>query len=103
MRLAKRIISAELLLSFSLAMGCQAISEKIRSESPKDAAVSSAVKEKLLTEKAVDLTRINVQTTDGAVELTGVVKSLEARDRAVTLAWQAAGVQSVVNHLRVEK
>jgi osmotically-inducible protein OsmY len=103
MRLAKRIISAELLLSFSLAMGCQAISEKIRSESPKDAAVSVAVKEKLLMEKAVDLTRINVQTTDGAVELTGVVKSLEARDRAVTLAWQAAGVQSVVNHLRVEK
>jgi osmotically-inducible protein OsmY len=103
MRLVKRIISAELLLSFSLVMGCQTISEKIRSESPKDAAVSSAVKEKLLTEKAVDLTRINVQTTDGAVELTGVVKSLEARDRAVKLAWQATGVQSVVNHLRVEK
>jgi osmotically-inducible protein OsmY len=103
MHLVKKVFSAELLLICSLVIGCQAILEKPRFESPKDAAVSNAVKERLLTEKAVDLTRINVQTTDGAVELSGVVASLDARDRAVKLAWQATGVQSVVNHLRVEK
>ena len=111
MRLVKRVFSAELLLIFSAAIGCQAIlekppietiEEKPRVESPKDAVISKAVKEKLLTDKAGDLTRINVQTTDGAVDLTGTVTSLDARERAVKLAWQAAGVQSVVNHLVVE-
>lgn len=112
MRLFQRVISIELLFIFSIVIGCQALPEKPPIdraektpgiESAKDAPISKSVIEKLLTDNTVDLTRVNVHTTDGAVELTGVVTSLEARDRALKLAWQVLGVKSVVNHLRVEK
>jgi hyperosmotically inducible protein len=110
MKSVKRLVSAALLLIVSFGISCQAIPqkpsiesvEKTRFESPKDTAISQAVKEKLVSDKAGDLTRINVYTTDGAVELTGTVASLDARERAVKLAWQVTGVQSVVNHLVVE-
>jgi osmotically-inducible protein OsmY len=49
------------------------------------------------------LTGVDVKTTNGSVDLTGSVPSLEARERAVKLAWQVTGVQAVVNHLAVKK
>src|SRR4029434_7167430 len=74
-----------------------------RRESDKDAAISKAVKETFLKDKAVDLTDVNVRTTDGSVDLRGTVPSLEAREHAIKLAWKVAGVQAVVNHLEVKK
>ena len=79
------------------------ISEMTHPESDKDAAISRAVKEMFLKDKAVDLTEINVRTTDGSVELRGTVPSLEAREHAIKLAWKVAGVQAVANHLEVKK
>jgi hyperosmotically inducible protein len=110
MRFFKKLILAASLSIFSVVMGCQAINERTRTESPqdntrienpRDAATSKLVKERLLADKAADLTRVNVRTTDGAVELTGVVRSLDSKEHAVKLAWQVTGVKSVVNHLEV--
>jgi hyperosmotically inducible periplasmic protein len=112
MRFVKNLILAASLSIFSVVMGCQAINEKTRTESPedntrienpRDAAMSKLVREKLLADRAVDLTQINVRATDGAVELTGVVPSLDAREHAVKLAWQVTGVKSVLNHLQVQE
>ena len=103
MKFIKRAISARWVLIFSVVVGCQTITKMTRVESPKDAAISKAVKEKLVADKSVDLTRVDVETTDGAVDLGGVVASLEAREHALKLAWQVAGVQAVVNHLQIEK
>ena len=103
MNFVPRVITAKLLIIFSLVLGCQTITEMTRRESDKDAAISKAVKETFLKDKAVDLTRVNVKTTDGSVDLSGTVPSLEAREHAIKLAWKVAGVQSVVNHLVVKK
>jgi len=103
MRVVPRVIGAMLLVTFSLVMGCQMISEMTHRESDKDAAISKAVKETFLKDKAVDLTDVNVRTTDGSVELRATVPSLEAREHALKLAWKVAGVQAVVNHLEVKK
>jgi osmotically-inducible protein OsmY len=103
MKFIKRAISARWVLIFSVVVGCQTITKMTRVEGPKDAAISKAVKEKLVADKTVDLTRIDVETTDGAVDLGGVVASLEAREHALKLAWQVTGVQAVVNHLQIEK
>jgi osmotically-inducible protein OsmY len=35
--------------------------------------------------------------------LSGTVPSLDARERAIKLAWQVTGVKAVVNHLEVKK
>ena len=103
MKFAPRISAAKLLVILSLVLGCQMITEMTRVESDKDAAVSKAVKETLLKDKAVDLTDVNVKITNGSVDLSGTVPSLEAREHAVKLAWRVAGVQAVVNHLEVKK
>jgi hypothetical protein len=103
MKFVPRVIAAKLLIIFSLVLGCQTITEMTRIESDKDAAISRAVKENFLKDKAVDLTGVKVKTTDGSVDLSGTVTSLEAREHAVKLAWQATGVRTVVNHLQVKK
>jgi osmotically-inducible protein OsmY len=103
MKFAPKVIAVKLLIIFSLLLGCQTLTEMTRIESDKDAAISKAVKENFLKDKAVDLTRVNVKTTNGSVDLRGTVTSLEAREHAVKLAWRVAGVQAVVNHLEVKK
>ena len=103
MKFIPQVIAAKLLLIFSFVLGCQTITEMTRLESDKDAAISKAVKETFLKDKAVDLTGVKVKTTDGSVDLSGTVPSLDARERAVKLAWQVTGVQTVVNHLQVKK
>ena len=103
MRIVPKVTTAELLVIFLLVLGCQTFTEMTRVESDKDAAITKAVKETFLKDKIVDLTDVNVKTTDGSVNLTGTVPSLEAREHAVKLAWQVAGVQAVVNHLEVKK
>ena len=102
MKFVSSVMAAKLLIIFSLVLGCQTITEMTRVESDKDAAISKAVKENFLKDKAVDLTGVKVKTTDGSVDLSGTVPSLEAREHAIKLAWKAAGVQSVVNHLEVK-
>ena len=46
---------------------------------------------------------VDVETNGGIVYLSGIVASLDARERAVKLAWEVSGVETVVNHLEVEK
>jgi hyperosmotically inducible periplasmic protein len=103
MKFVLQVMAAHLLVVFSLVMGCQTITELTRRESDKDAAISKAVKENFVKDKSVDLRDVNVKTTNGSVDLSGTVSSLEAREHAVKLAWRVAGVQSVVNHLVVKK
>jgi osmotically-inducible protein OsmY len=103
MKFVPQVVAAKLLVIFSLVLGCQTITEMTRIESDKDAAISKAVKENFLKDKAVDLTDVNVRTTDGSVDFSGTVPSLEAREHAIKLAWKVADVQAVVNHLEVKK
>ena len=44
---------------------------------------------------------INMQVQEGRVLLTGYVEDPERRVQAVRLAWQAAGVQEVINEIEV--
>jgi len=70
-------------------------------ETPQDAALGKAVKERLLAEKSVNLSRVIVETRKGTVYLRGLVASLDAEVRAVKIAWQVTGVQVVENQLQV--
>ena len=72
-------------------------------ETPQDQALSKSVTDRLLADKKADLTGIKVVSSGGTVYLSGTVKSLEARQQAIKIAWDAPGVQSVVNALEVQK
>src|SRR5687767_3184357 len=90
------------------ALGCQMMRSegtvKIpTAETPQDEALSKSVRDRLLAHKKVDLTGIKVVSSGGTVYLSGTVKSLDARQQAIKIAWDAPGVQSVVNSLVVQK
>jgi hyperosmotically inducible periplasmic protein len=66
-----------------------------------DAGITSAVKAKLLADTTVSGLRIDVDTENGVVTLTGNVKSKAEAERAMMIARNTDGVTRVVNHLKV--
>jgi hyperosmotically inducible protein len=66
-----------------------------------DAAITSAVKAKFLADTAVSGLKIDVDTSNGVVTLTGNVSSKAEAERAVTMARSTEGVSRVINNLRV--
>ena len=66
-----------------------------------DAALTSAVKSKLLADPDVSGLKIDVDTSNGVVTLNGTVSSRAEADRAMMLARNTEGVKSVVNRLKV--
>ena len=67
-----------------------------------DAAITSAVKTKLLADTTVGGLKIDVDTKNGVVTLTGPVHSTAERTEAVRLARETSGVKRVVSKLTVE-
>ncbi|MGH7854723.1 MAG: BON domain-containing protein [Candidatus Binatia bacterium] len=84
-------------------MGSTATVEIPTVESPQDSALSKSVRDRLLADKKLDLTGITVVSKSGTVYLSGLVKSLDARQQAIKIAWDVPGVQSVVNSLDVQR
>ena len=110
MKNSGQLLLAAALSVLSLALGCQsqtsrndAITVEIPTvETPQDAALSKSVQNQLRADKKVDLSSIKVVSSNGTVFLNGTVKSLDARQQAIKLAWEVRGVQSVVSRLEVE-
>ena len=66
-----------------------------------DAAVTAAVKSKFLADKAVGGLKIDVDTNDNVVTLTGTVRSATEKAEAVRIARGTNGVKSVRDNLKV--
>ena len=66
-----------------------------------DAAITAAVKAKLVADRARNLVAVNVDTRDGVVRLEGTVPTTEDKLEAERLATQTDGVRSVTNELKV--
>lgn len=63
--------------------------------------VKSKIEAAFKRSAVVDSGRVNVDTRDGSVFLTGTVRSLAERDEAERAAWNAPGVRAVDNRLNV--
>lgn len=66
-----------------------------------DAAITAAVKSKFLADSSVSGLKIDVDTQNGVVTLTGTVATRAEADHAVMMAGQTDGVKNVINNLRV--
>jgi hyperosmotically inducible periplasmic protein len=66
-----------------------------------DTALTAAVKGKLMADTAVAGLRIDVDTLDGVVTLTGQVRSPTEKEQALKLARETNGVKSVIDRLTV--
>lgn len=68
-----------------------------------DASLSTQVKLRLLHDKTMDNTNIDVDVTKGVVYLKGLVNNTAQKNRASALASEVEGVKSVVNQLSLTK
>jgi osmotically-inducible protein OsmY len=90
-----------ILVVLAFVAGCQTMTGKTAGQNVDDGTVTAAVKAKLVADKASNLTRVNVDTTNGTVYLNGAVEDAATKARVEQLAWQAKGVKAVVNNLQV--
>jgi osmotically-inducible protein OsmY len=87
-----------------LAAGCSSsTSGRTVGDKVDDSTILASVKSKLVAEKPANLTKVNVDVTNGTVYLTGNVESAEQKTRAGRLAQETRGVKSVVNNLEVRR
>ena len=89
-------------LASVLLTGCVSLTGKTAGRNIDDASITASVKTHLAEEKAITLTRINVDTNNGIVSLNGVVDSESMKQRAGEIARQTDGVEKVVNNLQVQ-
>ncbi len=82
-------------------VGCHAATGKNIGHNVDDKSITTAVKARLVAEKASNLTRVNVETNRGTVYLIGAVDTPEQRARVEQIARQQDGVKAVVNQLAV--
>jgi hyperosmotically inducible protein len=66
-----------------------------------DATITARVKTTLLNDPQVGVMKIDVDTTNGVVTISGLVKSKEEEMRAVELARQTPGVKDVKSALQI--
>ncbi|HEX9452715.1 MAG TPA: BON domain-containing protein [Candidatus Binatia bacterium] len=98
-KMIRAILPLFLLASFLT--GCQAITGETMGQNIDDTTITTTVKAKLAAEKGSTLTRVQVDTNRGVVQLSGVVESGSDRSRAEQVTRGVGGVKSVVNNLQV--
>jgi hyperosmotically inducible periplasmic protein len=85
-----------------LLSGCQALTGETLGQHIDDSTITSTVKTRLAAEKGTTLTRIQVDTDRGVVQLSGVVENAAERTRAEQIARGVGGVKGVRNNLQVK-
>ena len=104
--MARYRCSTLLLLALTLApmtlAGCAGTtSRSARSPTPDDATITTRVKTALLNDPDIK-SKIDVDTFNGVVTLTGAVKTAVERDKAVDLARKINGVSDVKATLQID-
>lgn len=78
------------------------VGERTAGQRMDDATVTTKIEAKLAADPQVSATNIDVDTRDGVVTLSGLVKTAEARTEAEQLARDTEGVRNVDNRIRVQ-
>jgi len=100
-RYVSQVLSIVVLASVLLT-SCVALTGKTAGRNIDDASITASVKTHLAEDRAITLTRINVDTNNGIVSLNGVVDHETMKQRAGSIARQTEGVEKVVNNLQVQ-
>src|SRR5215510_10846043 len=93
MKLSLIAITAALIISLA---GCER-------RSASDATITTAVKNKLAADPTTSAAKINVDTSNGVVTLSGSVPTAAEKSEAERLARNTQGVTQVVNNITAER
>lgn len=90
-----------LILSVAEIIGCTLSPKRTSQDVIEDSNITGRIKEKLANDSALTLFRINVETRQGVVTLTGNVPTDDRRKKAGDLAATVTGVKAVENLVEV--
>ena len=101
----KNIILLSVLMIFGVTLfsGCASMTGETAGEKIDDATITAEANAIIVKDPDAQFLKINVDTTQGNVVLTGFVNNKEAGERIVNNIKQIRGVKSVNNLLRVEE
>jgi hyperosmotically inducible protein len=71
-------------------------------DSAQEAALTSKIKAKMVLDDTIKARSVDVTTNGTTVTVSGVVRSVNEHDRALSLARETSGVTQVVDRLKVE-
>lgn len=101
---ALKVVSS-ILISIFMAFTLSACAPSAKNEGTggylDDTVITTKVKSALLAEKNLKSTQISVETFKGRVQLSGFVNSQADINNAIETTRKVAGVQSVINSLKV--
>jgi hyperosmotically inducible protein len=94
---------AVLLVVLFAVSGCQAMTGRTAGRNIDVLTITASVKARLVADKLSNFTRIDVDTVNAVVSLTGLVESEFEKRRAEDIASLVDGVEKIVNDLQVQK
>ncbi len=101
MRNARFLTIVAVVLTLASLSACQTMTGRSAGRYIDDKTITAELKAKLTADRAVNLTRIGVNTTNGVVTLTGVADRAEEKIRAEEIAMKVGGVTRVRNDVQV--
>ena len=102
MKLSHAIASIFIASTLAVTSGCAVVrGQESVGAYVDDAAITTAIKAKMVESKAVDAGAIKVETLNGTVMLSGFAKSSTEKSAAENIARDSKGVKSVQNNIAV--
>lgn len=89
-------------MAMGVMAGCQSTHGQTAARYTDDSAITAAVKSKLVASRIGNLTRVDVETTNGTVHLNGIVETSEQKAEATRIASRVEGVKGVDNDLEIQ-
>ena len=102
MKLSHAIASLFIASTLAVTSGCAVVrGQESVGAYVDDAAITTAIKAKMVESKAVDAGAIKVETLNGTVMLSGFAKNSSEKSDAENIARESKGVKSVQNNIAV--
>lgn len=102
MKLRHAIASLFVASTLAVTSGCAVIrGQESVGEYVDDAAITTAIKAKMVEDRSVDAGAIKVETLNGTVMLSGFAKSSNEKSSAERIARSSKGVKTVQNNIAV--
>jgi sporulation protein YlmC with PRC-barrel domain len=100
----KNLIRYFLVISLILLVaGCAGVTGKTAGQTVDDARINAEINSKFVRDPLLSAIRIDVDSFQGNVTLSGSVPSREAEQRAIALARETSGVKSTVSNLAINQ
>jgi hyperosmotically inducible periplasmic protein len=95
-------IIAIVFFAFSLS-ACASMTGRTAGEIVDDSVITTAINGKIIQDPDLSYLKVNVNSTNGNVVLTGFVPNREAEERLIGIARDTRGVKSVESELKIQQ